>query len=62
MTRSLCGLLTTGSAAAHADELGPKRIKCLYGYVTAKTGNFDAARQIDGYLKQMDQQSDPASR
>jgi TPR repeat protein len=49
----LCGLLTTGSSAIQADELGyeayidsPKRIKCLYGYVTAKTGNFDAARQI----------------
>ena len=49
----LCGLLTAGSAAIQADELGyeayidsPKRIKCLYGYVTAKTGNFDAARQI----------------
>ncbi|WP_181297245.1 tetratricopeptide repeat protein [Pseudomonas sp. Q2-TVG4-2] len=49
----LCSLLTAGSAAIQADELGyeayidsPKRIKCLYGYVTAKTGNFDAARQI----------------
>ncbi|MCF7202559.1 tetratricopeptide repeat protein [Pseudomonas oligotrophica] len=43
--------LLNGSAIA--DELGyeayldsPKRIKCLYGYVTAKTGNFDAARAI----------------
>lgn len=51
--RLLCGMLTAGSAAVQADELGyeayidsPKRIKCLYGYVTAKTGNFDAARQI----------------
>lgn len=49
----LWGLLTAGSATIQADELGyeayidsPKRIKCLYGYVTAKTGNFDAARQI----------------
>lgn len=49
----LCGLLTAGSATIQADELGyeayidsPKRIKCLYGYVTAKTGNFDAARKI----------------
>ena len=39
--------------ASATDEMGyesyidsPKRIKCLYGYVTAKTGNFDAARQI----------------
>lgn len=41
------------SIASATDELGyesyidsPKRIKCLYGYVTAKTGNFDAAKQI----------------
>ena len=49
----LSGALIFTSAAGRADELGyeayidsPKRIKCLYGYVTAKTGNFDAARQI----------------
>lgn len=24
----------------------PKRIKCMYGYVTAKTGNFEAAKTI----------------
>ena len=24
----------------------PKRIKCMYGYVTAKTGNFSAAKAI----------------
>jgi TPR repeat protein len=51
--RALCVLLAVGSTAVQGDELGyeayidsPKRIKCLYGYVTAKTGNFDAARQI----------------
>jgi TPR repeat protein len=49
----LSGALIFTSAAGRADELGyeayidsPKRIKCLYGYVTAKTGNFDAAKQI----------------
>ncbi len=46
-------LLGLATLPASADELGyeayvdsPKRIKCLYGYVTAKTGNFDAARAI----------------
>ena len=49
----LSGLAMLSSIAAQADEMGyeayvdsPKRIKCLYGYVTAKTGNFDAARAI----------------
>lgn len=46
-------LLAPLAFTTDASELGydayidsPKRIKCLYGYVTAKTGNFDAARQI----------------
>ncbi|MFI8740646.1 tetratricopeptide repeat protein [Stutzerimonas zhaodongensis] len=46
-------LLICLGPAASASELGydayidsPKRIKCMYGYVTAKTGNFDVARQI----------------
>lgn len=43
------GLAQTASASelgydAYIDS--PKRIKCMYGYVTAKTGNFDAAKQI----------------
>ncbi len=49
-TALVTAVLTT---TASASELGydayidsPKRIKCMYGYVTAKTGNFDAARQI----------------
>jgi TPR repeat protein len=54
MSRCICGLLFSGLAhTASASELGydayidsPKRIKCMYGYVTAKTGNFDVARQI----------------
>ena len=56
-TRCFAAALATAallpSMASATDELGyesyidsPKRIKCLYGYVTAKTGNFDAARQI----------------
>ncbi len=48
------GLALSGlTQAASASELGydayidsPKRIKCMYGYVTAKTGNFDVAKQI----------------
>ncbi len=50
---ALAAALIIASTGAYADELGyeayidsPKRIKCLYGYVTAKTGNFDAAKQI----------------
>lgn len=46
-------LLGLATLPVSADELGyeayvdsPKRIKCLYGYVTAKTGNFDAAKAI----------------
>ncbi|MBK3867199.1 sel1 repeat family protein [Pseudomonas stutzeri] len=46
-------LLGLATLPAGADELGyeayvdsPKRIKCLYGYVTAKTGNFEAAKAI----------------
>lgn len=54
MFRWVSGLLVTGLVHnASASELGydayidsPKRIKCMYGYVTAKTGNFDVARQI----------------
>ena len=49
---ALSGLVFAPMSAS-ADELGyeayldsSKRIKCLYGYVTAKTGNFDAAKQI----------------
>ncbi len=49
----LVGLAAFSSTFAHGDELGyeayvdsPKRIKCLYGYVTAKTGNFEAAKAI----------------
>lgn len=50
---ALATLALLPAAASANDELGyegyidsPKRIKCLYGYVTAKTGNFDAAKQI----------------
>ena len=53
MSRRMFALLAMASLPVHADERGyeayidsPKRIKCLYGYVTAKTGNFDAARAI----------------
>src|SRR5690606_8960115 len=53
MSRRMSALLAMASLPVHADEMGyeayidsPKRIKCLYGYVTAKTGNFDAARAI----------------
>jgi len=53
LAAGLLGLAALSSAAAQGDELGyeayvdsPKRIKCLYGYVTAKTGNFDAAKAI----------------
>ena len=53
MIGGLLGLALLSSSTIQADELGyeayvdsPKRIKCLYGYVTAKTGNFDAARAI----------------
>jgi len=53
MKRQLIALLGLVALPVQADEMGyeayidsPKRIKCLYGYVTAKTGNFDAARQI----------------
>ncbi len=56
-TRCFVAALATAvllpSLASATDELGyesyidsPKRIKCLYGYVTAKTGNFEAAKQI----------------
>ncbi|MCQ4315940.1 sel1 repeat family protein [Stutzerimonas zhaodongensis] len=45
--------LALAAPVTSASELGydayidsAKRIKCMYGYVTAKTGNFDAARQI----------------
>ncbi|MGE6661203.1 tetratricopeptide repeat protein [Pseudomonas sp. NPDC077408] len=52
--RRISGLLLTClGQAASASELGydayidsPKRIKCMYGYVTAKTGNFEVAKQI----------------
>lgn len=44
-------LLLAGSVSA--SDLGyeayidsPRRMKCMYGYVTAKTGNFDAAHRI----------------
>lgn len=50
---ALLALTALPVISACADELGyeayvdsPKRIKCLYGYVTAKTGNFDAAKAI----------------
>ena len=54
ISRCVSGLLLAGLAqTASASELGydayidsPKRIKCMYGYVTAKTGNFGAAKQI----------------
>ncbi|NRF47683.1 sel1 repeat family protein [Pseudomonas stutzeri] len=53
MNRRTAGLLALATLPVHADEMGyeayidsPKRIKCLYGYVTAKTGNYDAARAI----------------
>jgi len=53
MIGGLLGLAMLSGSAVQADEMGyeayvdsPKRIKCLYGYVTAKTGNFDAARAI----------------
>ncbi len=48
---SLAMLSSTHTNAT--DEMGyeayvdsPKRIKCMYGYVTAKTGNFSAAKAI----------------
>ncbi len=52
--RRISGLLLIClGQAASASELGydayidsPKRIKCMYGYVTAKTGNFEVAKQI----------------
>ena len=51
---ALLGLAMLGSSQASAtEEMGyeayidsPKRIKCMYGYVTAKTGNFKAAKAI----------------
>lgn len=53
MNRRTAGLLALATLPVHADEMGyeayidsPKRMKCLYGYVTAKTGNYDAARAI----------------
>lgn len=54
LLRCTSALVLTGLAqTASASELGydayidsPKRIKCMYGYVTAKTGNFGAAKQI----------------
>lgn len=54
MKRAWTAALALGvGLPAGANELGyeayldsSKRIKCLYGYVTAKTGNFSAARTI----------------
>ena len=54
LSRCVSALLLAGVVqTASASELGydayidsPKRIKCMYGYVTAKTGNFGAAKQI----------------
>jgi TPR repeat protein len=53
LTAVMFAALGVAADDGHADELGygayldsPKRIKCLYGYVTAKTGNFEAAKQI----------------
>ncbi|MCW3147863.1 sel1 repeat family protein [Stutzerimonas stutzeri] len=50
---ALLALAVLPGTSALADELGyeayvdsPRRIKCLYGYVTAKTGNFEAAKAI----------------
>ena len=50
---ALLALAVLPGTSALADELGyeayvdsPKRMKCLYGYVTAKTGNFEAAKAI----------------
>lgn len=50
---ALLGLAMLAGPQANADEMGyeayidsPKRIKCMYGYVTAKTGNFEAAKTI----------------
>ena len=50
---ALLGLALTGTSAQANEEMSyeayldsPKRIKCMYGYVTAKTGNFTAAKAI----------------
>lgn len=52
----VAGLLFTGSAGAQANDEGdfsyhsfvdsPRRIKCLYGYVAAKTGDHASAIRI----------------
>ncbi|MBA1263319.1 tetratricopeptide repeat protein [Stutzerimonas stutzeri] len=46
-------MLLSGTPANASEEMSyeayidsPKRIKCMYGYVTAKTGNFEAAKAI----------------
>ena len=36
----------TEEMSYEADSDSPKRINCMYGYVTAKTGNFSAAKAI----------------
>lgn len=54
ITAALSGLMLLPCLQVSAtEEMGyeayidsPKRIKCMYGYVTAKTGNFSTARQI----------------
>lgn len=54
ITATLSGMILLSSFQASAtEEMGyeayinsPKRIKCMYGYVTAKTGNYSTARQI----------------
>lgn len=51
---ALLGLaMLYGTQASATEEMSyeayidsPKRIKCMYGYVTAKTGNFSAAKAI----------------
>lgn len=50
---ALLGLALIGTSAQANEEMSyeayldsPKRIKCMYGYVTAKTGNFAAAKAI----------------
>lgn len=49
LAAALCLASTGGSANELSYEAyidSSKRIKCMYGYVTAKTGNFEAAKQI----------------
>ncbi|MFC3607388.1 tetratricopeptide repeat protein [Stutzerimonas tarimensis] len=42
----LAGSTTASDLGYEAYIDSPRRMKCMYGYVTAKTGNFSAARRI----------------